>query len=50
MSKDNLMMVVAIVAGMIGCVLSRHNDKQIEKDWKVYVAHDYDDEYKSKAR
>lgn len=47
MSKDNVMVIVAILAGMVMCGLSREHDKTLEKDWKTYIAHDYDDNYRS---
>lgn len=50
MSKDNVMLVVALVAGLTMCVLSRQHEKEIEKDWKLYIAHDYDEAFRSRAK
>jgi hypothetical protein len=50
MAKDNVMFIFVVLSGLITCFLSRHHDKTMEKDWKLYIAHDYDDNYKSQAK
>ena len=50
MMKDNVMLVVAVVAGLLACIMSREYEKEVEKDWKAYIASQYDDNYKSTVK